>query len=80
MGNLYAAQFVCVGFHWFRVKARHHDGIRFPTKTHMLEKYKGGRFVLKYKGSKGWERNRTTFTYDDYRFFEVKVEVSIDKG
>ncbi|MFC2145963.1 hypothetical protein ACFLRT_01230 [Acidobacteriota bacterium] len=57
-----------------------HDGIRFPTKTHMLERYKGGRFVLKYKGSKGWERNRTTFTYTDYRFFDVKVEVSIDKG
>jgi hypothetical protein len=57
-----------------------HDGIRFPTKAQMLEKYKGGRFVLKYRGSKGWERNRTTFTYTDYRFFDVKVEVSIDKS
>jgi hypothetical protein len=57
-----------------------HDGIRFPTKAQMLEKYKGGRFVLEYKGSKGWERNRTIFTYTDYQFFDVKVEVSIDKG
>jgi len=57
-----------------------HGGIRFPTKAQMLEKYKGGRFVLQYKGSKGWERNRTIFTYTDYRFFDVKVEVSIDKG
>jgi hypothetical protein len=57
-----------------------HDGIRFPTKAQMLEQYKGGRFVLEYKGSKGWERNRTTFSYTDYQFFDVKVEVSIDKG
>jgi hypothetical protein len=57
-----------------------HGGIRFPTKAQMLEKYKGGRFVLQYKGANGWERNRTIFTYTDYRFFDVKVEVSIDKG
>jgi hypothetical protein len=56
------------------------DGIRFPTEVLMLEKYKGGRYVSTYKGPKGWERNRTTFTYTDYQFFDVKVEVSIDKG
>jgi len=56
------------------------EGIRFPTEVLMLEKYKGGRYVSTYKGSEGWERNRTTFTYTDYRFFDVKVEVSIDKG
>jgi len=54
------------------------DGIRFPTDVLMLEKYKGGRYVSTYKGPEGWERNRTTFTYSDYRFFDVKVEVSID--
>jgi len=57
-----------------------HDGIRFPTEAQMLEKYKGGRSVMKYRGSKGWERNRTIFTYTDYRFFDVKVEVSVDKS
>jgi hypothetical protein len=31
------------------------------------------------KGASGWERNRTTFTYKDYQFFDVKVEVSLDK-
>jgi VWFA-related protein len=56
-----------------------HNGIRFPTKVHMLEKYKGGPHVLTLKGHSGWERNRTTFTYKDYQFFDVKVEVSIDK-
>jgi hypothetical protein len=56
------------------------DGIRFPTEVHMLEKYKGGRYVSKYKGADGWERNRTIFTYNDYQFFDVNVEVSIDKG
>jgi len=54
------------------------NGIRFPTEVLLLEKYKGGRYVSTYKGSEGWERNRTTFSYTDYRFFDVKVEVSID--
>jgi hypothetical protein len=55
------------------------DGIRFPTEVLLLEQYKGGRYVSIYKGPKGWERNRTTFSYTDYRFFDVNVEVSIDK-
>jgi hypothetical protein len=56
-----------------------HNGIRFPTKVHLLEKYKGGPHVSALKGASGWDRNRTTFTYNDYQFFDVKVEVSIDK-
>ena len=55
------------------------EGIRFPTEVLMLEKYKGGRYISIYKGPEGWERNRTTFSYTDYQFFDVKVEVSIDK-
>ena len=53
------------------------DGIRFPTAVTMMEKYKGGRLISQYKGPKGWERNRTVFTYSDYQFFAVNVEVSI---
>jgi hypothetical protein len=56
-----------------------HNGIRFPTRVHMLTKYKGGPHVSALKGASGWERNRTTFTYNDYQFFDVKVDVSIDK-
>jgi len=56
-----------------------HNGIRFPTGVHLLEKYKGGPHVSALKGASGWERNRTTFTYQDYQFFDVKVDVSIDK-
>jgi len=56
-----------------------HNGIRFPTRVHLLEKYKGGPHVSALKGASGWERNRTTFTYNDYQFFDVKVDVSIDK-
>ncbi|UCH94317.1 MAG: hypothetical protein JSV88_29170 [Candidatus Aminicenantes bacterium] len=47
-----------------------HDGIRFPTKVHMLEKYKGGRYIRQHRGSKGWERSRMIFTYTDYQFPE----------
>jgi hypothetical protein len=53
------------------------EGIRFPTAVTMVEKYKGGRLISQYKGPKGWERNRTVFTYSDYQFFDVNVEVSI---
>jgi hypothetical protein len=56
-----------------------YNGIRFPTRVHLLTKYKGGPHVSALKGGSGWERNRTTFTYNDYQFFDVKVEVSLDK-
>ncbi|MGD2088032.1 MAG: hypothetical protein PVH61_17770 [Candidatus Aminicenantes bacterium] len=58
---------------------RLHNGIRFPTRVHLMEKYKGGPHVSALKSASGWERNRTIFTYQDYQFFDVKVEVSIDK-
>ena len=55
-----------------------YGGIRFPTRVHMSEKYKGGRYVAILKGISGWFRNQTTFTYGDYRFFEVKMDVTIE--
>lgn len=73
--RLNARLFLTLEIHFDKLR----DGIRFPTEVLMLEKYKGGRYVSIYKGTKGWERNRTTFAYDDYQFFDVKVEVSIDK-
>lgn len=53
-------------------------GIRFPTRVQMLEKYKGGRTISKFKGPSGWERNRTEFNYNEYRFFDVKSEVIVN--
>ncbi|MCP5053456.1 MAG: hypothetical protein GY940_40195, partial [bacterium] len=55
------------------------NGIRFPTKVSMAERYKGGRYISKLKGSNGWLRNRTVFLYSDYRFFNVNVEVTVDE-
>ena len=49
-----------------------HNGIRFPTKVHMLEKYKGGRHISRHRGSKGWERKRITFEYNNYQFNDLK--------
>ena len=54
-----------------------HDGIRFPTKVHMLEKYKGGRIIGEFRDQRGWERTRTEFLYSDYRFFSVQTEVTV---
>jgi hypothetical protein len=57
-----------------------HDGIRFPTKVHMLEKYKGGRIVGQFRDQRGWERTRTEFLYSDYQFFSVRTEVTVRKA
>ncbi len=54
-----------------------HDGIRFPTKVHMLEKYKGGRIIASFRDQRGWERTRTEFLYSDYRFFSVQTDVTV---
>ncbi|UCH98043.1 MAG: hypothetical protein JSV88_14645, partial [Candidatus Aminicenantes bacterium] len=53
------------------------QGIRFPTKVSMIEKYKGGRIISGYRGSKGWERTLTEFTYTDYQFFNVQTDVTV---
>ena len=54
-----------------------HEGIRFPTQVNMLEKYKGGRIIADFQGSKGWERTRVQFSYSDYQFFSVETDVKI---
>lgn len=55
------------------------DGIRFPTLVVMLEKYKGGRIISRYRGPEGWERTRTKFNYTGYRFFNVQTQVVINQ-
>jgi len=55
-------------------------GIRFPTRVSLLEKYKGGRYILWRGGAAGWERNQTAFTYSDYQFFNVQVDVTVHKS
>jgi hypothetical protein len=52
-------------------------GIRFPTRVHILEKYKGGPHVSGHRGSKGWERKRMIFDYTDYQFFDDKPKEDI---
>lgn len=54
------------------------EGICFPTRVSMLEKYKGGRIISMYKGREGWQRTHTVFNYSNYQFFSVQVEVTID--
>jgi len=41
----------------------------------MSELYKGSPVITKQKGSRGWERSKTSVEYKDYRFFEVGVSV-----
>jgi hypothetical protein len=53
------------------------EGICFPTRVSMLEKYKGGRIISMYKGREGRERTHTVFNYSNYQFFSVQVEVTI---
>lgn len=55
-------------------------GIRFPTRLVSSERYKGGRLVSRFWGSDGWERTRTVLTYDDYQFFNVATEVTVENN
>ncbi len=55
--------------------AKSRDGIRFPTQIHFTERYKGGPFITKYRGSKDWLRTETYTTYYDYVFFNVDMDV-----
>ena len=54
-----------------------YKGLFFPTFIHIIEKYKGGSIINRNVGSKGWEKSKTTFTYSDYKFFDVDTEVKI---
>ena len=55
------------------------DGIRFPTRFTISEKYKGGPNLIGAIGNKTWERNRKNITYTDYKFFDVQTEVKSTK-
>lgn len=46
-------------------------GIRFPTKVLIRETYSGGRELRTVVNKPVWERSKTTYTFDDYRFFDV---------
>lgn len=52
-----------------------YNGLYFPTEVIIIERYKGGMSIVREFGSKGWERTRTLFTYQDYKFFNVNVDV-----
>jgi hypothetical protein len=52
------------------------NGLRFPTKVQIFETYRGGPIILKTKGYKGWERSKTIFSYDNYKFFNVDMSVT----
>lgn len=55
------------------------NGIRFPTRVRIRELYHGGDFLKRVMRIPSWEKSRTTYTYRDYKFFEVETEVKLDK-
>jgi hypothetical protein len=69
--SLMAKLFLDLEIHFDRI----YIGIRFPSQVILKEVYKGGPHITRYRGSKGWERNNTVYTYHDYRFFKVGVDV-----
>ena len=54
---------------------KEYKGLWFPTYITIREIYKGGRFVIQNMGTTGWEKSRTTFRYDDYKFFNVDMDI-----
>lgn len=73
--------------HWYEL-AR--DGIRFPTRTEIREKYEfndenasaisslRAGFPRPGPGNSTWNRSLTSFSYDRYRFFYVRMQTTID--
>ncbi|MCK4835181.1 MAG: hypothetical protein KAT17_01005, partial [Candidatus Aminicenantes bacterium] len=55
-----------------------YQGIRFPDSVVLSELYKGGIQIYRKIGPKGWERNRTEYSYKDYQFFVVGLKVSAE--
>lgn len=52
------------------------DGIRFPTRIHFVELYRGGAFITDVRGSRGWKRTENVTRYTDFMFFDVKSDVT----
>jgi len=48
-----------------------HGGIRFPTRVFIRELYSGGLELRNIVKKPVWERSKTTYTFDDYKFFDV---------
>ncbi|MCX6582079.1 MAG: hypothetical protein NT166_18070 [Candidatus Aminicenantes bacterium] len=57
-----------VDIHWYEVQS---NNIRFPSRTEISE--------VKLAAQEELENSRTVFTYKDYRFFKVNVNV-VDSG
>lgn len=52
-----------------------HQGVHFPTKVTILEKYRGGPIIIRHRGQKEWVRTSIQFKYNDYQFFGVETDV-----
>ncbi len=50
-----------------------HNGLRFPTSIDIRERYAGGSLLRRLVGAINWERSKTIYKFDDYKFFEVSV-------
>jgi len=54
-----------------------YNGLYFPTRIVVTERYKGGAFIFRNMGPAGWEKNQTVFKYYNYQFFKIDTEVKI---
>lgn len=72
--NLMAKLFLSLEIHFNIV----HQGIRFPDSVILSELYKGGPLITRHMGSKGWERLKTEYTYQNYEFFVVNLKISAE--
>ena len=49
--------------------------MRFPSYIRIEERYRGGSVVTRVAGSAGFIKSKTEFTYDNYRFFNVDMDI-----
>ncbi|MEN8221999.1 MAG: hypothetical protein ABFR36_01965 [Acidobacteriota bacterium] len=54
---------------------KEYKGLWFPTEIVIREKYKGGRIITQALGISGLTKSETSYTYDEYRFFNVDMDI-----
>jgi len=57
---------------------RFYEDVYFPSRVIISESYQGGPVLGGTVGAKGFERSKTTYQYDRYRFFKINTRVKVE--
>jgi hypothetical protein len=55
-----------------------YEGLFYPSRVVISERYQGGPVLGGTVGVKGFERSKTTYRYGNYKFFKVNTRVTVE--